>query len=73
MGLREGLSQYPYLSMLTKIWTGNWKNNLEMTNMRLDDNNGRDVGMVKGRSRKVQQFQAMNLEEHWLSRFVSYL
>ena len=39
--------------MLMYIWPGDWNNQLEGMNMRAEEDNGKDVGMVNGRVRKV--------------------
>ena len=51
--VREGLREYPYLSMLKKLCPWNWKNQLESMNIKVDENNKKDMGMVKGQSQKV--------------------
>ena len=56
--VREGLSEYPYLSMLKKLCPWNWKNQLESMNIKVDENNKKDMGMVKGQSQKVQRFSS---------------
>ena len=56
------LSEYPYLLMLIKLWPGGWQNQLEIMNMSVDDYNGRDTGMVKGRIRKFWKFSS---NEFW--------
>ena len=45
--VREGLNEYTYLIMLTKLWTKYWDNKLERMNTRVDEENGRAVGMGK--------------------------
>ena len=55
-GVREGLNNYHYLLMLMKIWPGDWKNQLERINLKVDEDNGKAVGMVNGGTRKVQRF-----------------
>ena len=45
--VREILSKYPYLLITMEIWTGYWKNNLERMNMKVDEDKGEYVGMVK--------------------------
>ena len=44
----EGLSEYPYLLILMKLWPGYWKNHLERINMKVDEDNGKYVVMVNG-------------------------
>ena len=43
---REGLHEYHYLSMLSKLWTGDWKNKLERMIIKAEEENGKDVVMV---------------------------
>ena len=33
--------------MLMKLWPGDWENNLETMKIRVDELNGRDMGMEK--------------------------
>ena len=47
---REGLSEYHYLLILMKIWRGYWKNQLENTDIKVDEEDGKFVGMVNGRA-----------------------
>ena len=56
--------------MLMQMWDGYWDNQLEMMNMRADEENGRPVGTVKGRTRIVWRFSS---NEFWknLGRLVS--
>ena len=46
---REGLSEYPYLLILMEIWHGDWNNSSKRTYMKVDEDNGKAVGMVNGR------------------------
>ena len=39
-----------------KLWTVDWKNQLERMNMKVDEDNGKYVGMLKGQSQKVWRF-----------------
>ena len=48
--VREVFSDYPYLLMLMKIWTGDWNIQLEITNNKLEKENEKSVGMVNGRA-----------------------
>ena len=42
--------------------------------MRVEEDNGRATGMVKGRLLEfLAVFKQLILEEHWLSRFISHL
>ena len=43
------MSGYNYLLMLMKICPRDWENKLERMNMRVDEDNGRVVGMGNGR------------------------
>ena len=54
--VREVLSEYPYLLMKMTLWYEYWKNQLERMNMKADEENGQDVGMVNGRDQKDQRF-----------------
>ena len=36
---RKVLSEYPYLLMLMKVWTWDWKNLLEIMNIKVDEEN----------------------------------
>ena len=45
--VREGLSEYLYLLMLINIWPGDWKNQFEGVNIKVDKDNWESVGMVK--------------------------
>ena len=42
--------------MLMKLWPGYWKNNLEGINMKVNEDNGKYVGMVRGWARKFWRF-----------------
>ena len=44
--------------MLMMISPGDWKNQFEMMNMKVDEENGKAVGMVNGRSWKIWQFSS---------------
>ena len=48
--------------MLTEIWPGDWKNNLESMNMKVDEDNGKYVVMVNGKAWKVRRFSS---NEFW--------
>ena len=54
--VREGLIEYPCLIMFTKIWPGDWNNQLERTNTKVDKDNGKAARMVNGRAQAVRQF-----------------
>ena len=49
-----GLSEYPYLLILINLCPGDWYNRPERINTRVDEENGKYVGIVKGRAHKVQ-------------------
>ena len=49
---REGLSEYPYLLMLMKLWPGDCENQFKRMNMKVDEDNGKSLGMVNGRYQK---------------------
>ena len=53
---REGSSEFIYLLMLIKIWTGNWKNQLNSMNQRADEENGKALGKGNARYRKFCRF-----------------
>ena len=44
--------------MLTKIFPGDWKNQLESMNTKVDEDNGKPAGMLNGRAWKVCQFSS---------------
>ena len=56
--LRELFNEYPYLLMLINIWLESWENHLEMMNMRVYEENGKAVVMVKGQDRKLWWFSS---------------
>ena len=58
----EGLIDYPYLLISMKMWPGYLDNQLESMNTRLYEDNGRAVGMVKGRTWKSWKF---SINEFW--------
>ena len=60
--VRELLSEYPYLSMLMKIWSGDCKNKLERMNTKVDKYTGKDVIMVNRQACKVRRFSS---NEFW--------
>ena len=45
---REGLSDYPCLSILMEIWPGYWKNYLKNMYMAVYQDNSNAAGMVNG-------------------------
>ena len=47
--------------MLIKLWPGDWNNHLERMNIKADEDNGKSVGMVNGRPRKVLPFSSNEL------------
>ena len=48
--------------MLIKLCPGDWYNHPERMNMKVDDNNGKHMGMGKVKIRKVRQFSS---NEFW--------
>ena len=52
----EGLSEYLYLLIFMNLRPGHLKNQLESINIKVDKDNGKSVGMVKGRARKFWRF-----------------
>ena len=52
----EGLSEYPYLLILMDLWPGDWNNQLKRINIKVDEDDGKSVGMVNGRYRKFWRF-----------------
>ena len=44
--------------MLIKIWPGGWIHKLESMNMKVNDDNGKAVGMANGQARKYWQFSS---------------
>ena len=42
--------------MLMKLWPGDWRNQLERMNMKVDEENGKSEEMVNGRARKAWRF-----------------
>ena len=50
---REGLSEYPYLLILMKVWIGGWNNQSKSMNMKVDEDNGKYLGVMNGLYRKV--------------------
>ena len=52
------LSEYNYLLMLMNLWPGDWDNQSEMMNMRVDEDNMRAIGTEKGRIRKFQRLSS---------------
>ena len=60
--VREVFIAYPFLLMLIKLWPGDWYNQLETMKMKIDEDNGKYVRIVKGRHRKIRQFSS---NEFW--------
>ena len=56
------MSDCTYLLRLKNIRSGDWGNQLERMNMRVEKDNGESVGTVNGRDRKVLQFLS---NEYW--------
>ena len=42
--VREGFSEFPYLLMLIKLWTGCFKTQLKRMNQKFDEDNGKSLG-----------------------------
>ena len=42
--------------MLTKLWTVYWNNKLNRTDQKVDEDNGKSLGMGNGRYRKFCRF-----------------
>ena len=47
---------------LINLWPGDWKNKLERMNIKVDEDNGKSVGMVNVRARKFWRFSS---NEFW--------
>ena len=58
---KEWSSEFPYLLILIKLWTGNRKSQLNSTNQNVDEENGKALGKGNGRYRKVCQFYSNEL------------
>ena len=58
--IREVLSDYTYLLMLKKLWSGDWKNNLNRKDHKVDEDNWKAIRIRNGRYRKVCHFSDMN-------------
>ena len=52
----EGSSEFPYLLILIKLWTGDWMTQLNIMNQKVDEDNGKSLGKVNVRYRKVRRF-----------------
>ena len=70
---REGSSEFPYLQILIKIWPGYWIIHLNSMNQKVDEDNGKSLNKGNVRYQKFVGFHKWILEEHWLSRLISYL
>ena len=57
---REGSSEFPYLLMLMKLWHVDWKTKSKRVNLKVDEDNGNQMGIGNIWYRKVCHFQAMN-------------
>ena len=55
---REGSSEFPYLLMLINMWTGDWKNQLNRTNQKVDADNGKALVIGNGWCRKICRFSS---------------
>ena len=59
---RKRLIDYSYLIMLTKIWDWDWNYQLKIMNLKVDEENGKALGMVNRQYQKVWQFSS---NEFW--------
>ena len=48
--------------MLIKIWPGDWNNQSERINMKVDEENDKAVGMVNGHYQNIWRFSR---DEYW--------
>ena len=55
---REGSREFPYLIMLIKIWTGDWKDNLKTMNLKVNEENGKVMVIGNGWYRKSFRFSS---------------
>ena len=54
--VREGLREYTYLIKLMQKLRGDRKNHLEKTNIKVDKDHAKAMGMVNTQARKVWRF-----------------
>ena len=52
------MSEYLYVLILMKLWSGDFENNLERVTIKVDEYNRRAAGTAKGRIQKVQYFSS---------------
>ena len=50
--------------MLMKLWTGDWENLLKRMNVKVDEYNVKELGMMNGRCRK---FWGFSRNEFWMN------
>ena len=62
--VREGSSGFPYLLMLFKLCTNNWKTNLKRMNQKLDEDNRKALNKGYVRYQKVCRFSS---NEFWMN------
>ena len=55
---RKGPSEFPYLLMLIKPRPGYWKTQLKRINLKVDEDNGKAMGIGNGRYQKVRRFSS---------------
>ena len=60
--VREGAVEFPYLKMLIKLWLGDWKTQLKIMNLKVDEENGNEMGIGNGQNQKVRLFPS---NEFW--------
>ena len=53
---REVPSEFPYLLLLINLCTGYWKTQLNSMNQKVDEDNGKSLGIGNGRYQKVHRF-----------------
>ena len=51
----------PYLKMLIKLWPGYWIDQLNRTNLKVDEENGKQLNKANVRYRKVRFFSSNEL------------
>ena len=56
------MRDHTYLLMLIKIWPGDWEKNLEETDTRVNEENGRSMGR-----RRIRKFWQFSRNEYWKS------
>ena len=56
--VREGSTEFPYLLILMKLWTGYWKNQSKKMNLRVDQENGKEMFIGNGWYQKICRFSS---------------